>query len=60
MTTAAKAAKAAGLKSLAEVSEITGIGRETLRVWHRDRPRLFDVILAGCVAKKGSGDGVSH
>lgn len=52
MTTAAKDAKAAGLKSLAEVSEMTGIGRETLRIWHRDRPKLFDVILAGCVAKR--------
>jgi len=60
MTTAAKAVKAAGMKSLAEVSEITGIGRETLRVWNRDRPRLFGIILSGCIAEKEKRENSAH
>ena len=51
MPTAAIKAKSAGLKSLAQVSQITGISRQTLENWHRNRQQLFDVILAGCVAK---------
>lgn len=50
--TAAKSAKAAGLKSLAEVSTITGISRQTLENWYRNRPELWKVVLAGCLAIK--------
>jgi len=53
--TPAQQAKAAGLESLAVVIEMTGISRQTLENWHRNRPQLFDVILAGCVAKLERG-----
>lgn len=43
--------KAAGIKSLSVVEEMTGVGRGTLRNWHRDRPLLFDVIVEGCAIK---------
>ena len=52
MMTAAKSAKAAGLKSLAEVSTITGISRQTLENWYRNRPELWKVVLAGCLEIK--------
>lgn len=48
--TAAQYTKQAGLKSLAVVSELTGVSRQTLTNWHQDKPELFDVILAGCRA----------
>ena len=44
--------KAAGLKSLAELVEATGTSEQTLINWHRDKPKLFDVVIAGAVAKK--------
>jgi len=43
-------AKAAGLKSLAAVSALTGVSRSTLNDWHRDKPKLFKVVLEGCKA----------
>jgi hypothetical protein len=43
-------AKAAGLKNLSEVSEKTGVSLQTLTNWHRDKPKLFAVVLAGCKA----------
>lgn len=46
--TASQQAKAAGLKSLAQVSEITGISFQTLNNWHNKRPELYRVIIAGC------------
>jgi len=48
--TPAQQAKAAGLKSLTSVSDITGVSLQTLTNWHRDKPRLFKAVLAGCVA----------
>lgn len=42
-------AKSAGLKSLAEVSQITGVAISTLNDWHRTKPDLFKVVIAGCV-----------
>jgi len=49
---ASAAAKSAGLKSLAEVSEITGKPPQTLRRWHTEEPALFRVVLLGCARQK--------
>ena len=54
--TPSECAKSAGLKSLSQISEITGISSHTLINWHRDRPKLFKVVLAGCVVIKKSKD----
>ena len=45
--TSAQQAKTAGLPSLAVVIELTGVSRQTLQNWHRDKPQLFAVVLAG-------------
>ena len=44
--------KSVGLKSLAQVSEMTGVSRQTLINWHRNKPNLFSVVLYGCLAKQ--------
>jgi hypothetical protein len=41
--------KQAGLNSLAEVSSLTGVSVQTLINWHRDKPKLFEVVINGCV-----------
>jgi hypothetical protein len=46
--TASQSAKSAGLKSLAEVVELTGVSHQTLNNWHNDKPKLFAVVLTGC------------
>lgn len=46
--------KAAGLKSLAELSEICGESVQTLNNWHKNKPRVFDLVLLGAVAKKAA------
>jgi hypothetical protein len=51
--TASEAAKAANLKSLKQVSELTGQSNQTLINWHKDKPKLYRVVLLGCVAKLG-------
>ena len=50
LKTPSQQAKAAGLKSLTSVSDITGVSLQTLTNWHRDKPKLFAAVLAGCVA----------
>jgi hypothetical protein len=49
--TPAQQAKAEGLKSLSQVSQMTGVSLQTLTNWHRNKPLLFAVVLAGCVSK---------
>ena len=49
--TASKQAKKLGLKSLTQVSELTGQSLQTLINWHKNKPELFDVVLLGCKAK---------
>jgi hypothetical protein len=49
--TAAKQAKELGLKSLAQVSQLTGQSSQTLTNWCNDKPDLFKVVLLGCVSK---------
>lgn len=46
--------KAAGLKSLLELVEISGVSEQTLINWHKNKPKLFAVVLAGAVAIKAS------
>lgn len=48
--TAAQQAKSVGLKSLSQVSKITGVSRQTLENWHQNKPQLFAVVLAGSIA----------
>lgn len=48
--TPSQQAKSAGLKSLTTVSDITGVSLQTLTNWHKDKPKLFKVVVAGCVA----------
>ena len=47
--TASEQAKAAGLKNLKQVAEMTGVRANTLHNWHRRKPLLFTVVLIGCV-----------
>jgi hypothetical protein len=44
--------KAAGLKSLAELSRISQTSERTLINWHKHKPESFKVMLAGAVAIK--------
>lgn len=48
--TASQQAKAAGLKSLLQVQKLTKQSAQTLINWHRDKPELFRVVIAGCVS----------
>ena len=58
--TASKQAKAAGLKSLAQVSEMCGIKENgqpvvsvtTLHNWHKNKPKLFALVVSGAALKK--------
>ena len=45
-------AKAAGLKNLAELAEITNRSTETLRNWDKNNPELFEIILKGAIEQK--------
>lgn len=47
--TASQQAKSVGLKSLAQVAEMTGQSPQTLNNWHKNKHELFKVVLMGCV-----------
>ena len=49
--TPSQQAKAAGLKNLRGVSELTGVSIQTLSNWAKNKPELFGLVLAGCVSK---------
>jgi len=49
--TPSKKAKELGLKSLTQMSELTGQSLQTLTNWFNDKPELFEVVLLGCKAK---------
>jgi len=49
--TPSQKAKSAGLKSLAQVTQMTGVGKDTLRNWNMNKPELFRIVIAGCVAE---------
>lgn len=53
-------AKAEGLKSLAQVSEFTGVSVQTLINWHKNKPRLFDVVVIGCAHKLNFIEGYNN
>lgn len=44
--------KQAGLKSLAKVVAMSQVSEQTLINWHKNKPQLFAVVIAGCVALK--------
>jgi len=44
--------KAAGLASLSELSRISVVSIQTLRNWHKNKPVLFAVVVAGAVQIK--------
>ena len=44
--------KEAGLKSLAELSEISGESVQTLNNWSKNKPIVFELVLKGAAAKK--------
>jgi lambda repressor-like predicted transcriptional regulator len=50
--TPSQKAKSAGLSSLAEVSKMTGVSTQTLNNWFNEKPKLFEIVIAGCVAVK--------
>ena len=50
--TPSQQAKKAGLKSLAQVSELTGVSIQTLSNWAKDKPELFEIVLLGCLVKR--------
>ena len=50
MLTPSQQAKSVGLKSLTQVSNITGVSLNTLTNWHRDKPELFRIVLLGVKA----------
>lgn len=46
--------KAAGLKSLAELVRISEVSEQTLINWHKNKPRLFAVVVAGAAVIKAA------
>lgn len=44
--------KAAGLKSLDELSKNSGVSEQTLINWHKRKPRLFALVLLGAATQK--------
>ena len=49
--TPSQQAKAAGLKSLLQDSELTGVSIQTLSNWAKNKPELFEVVINGCLVK---------
>jgi hypothetical protein len=49
--TPAQQAKAAGLKSLLQVSELTGVSIQTLSNWAKSKPDLFRVVIVGATSE---------
>jgi len=46
--------KQSGLSSLKELAEISGESVQTLNNWHKNKPRLFELVILGSVTKKGN------
>jgi len=49
---AAKRAKELGMKSLTEVTELTGRKPSTLASWYAFQPEFFDIVVMGCKLKR--------
>lgn len=45
-------AKMAGLAGLEELSKITEQSVQTLNNWHKNKPKLFEVVVLGAVQVK--------
>lgn len=45
-------AKAAGLKNLNELAELTGESIQTLNNWSKNKPKFFELVIAGAVSIK--------
>jgi len=56
--TPSQQAKAAGLKSLLQVSELTGVSIQTLSNWAKNKPHLFRVVILGSKKLQTFHDGV--
>jgi len=41
-------AKSMGLKSLVQVSEMSGVGESTLQTWAKTKPLLLRIIIEWC------------
>jgi len=50
--TPSESCKAAGLKSLAELAEITGRSQRTLQHWAKEQPAFFAVVVRGAAGFK--------
>lgn len=46
--TPSQQAKAAGLKNLRQVQQLTGQSAQTLGNWAKHKPELFRIVLIGC------------
>lgn len=46
--TASEKARSYGLRSLAQVTALTGVSKQTLQGWHKHKPTLFAIVLVGC------------
>lgn len=44
--------KQAGLYSLADVVRASGVSEQTLIRWHKQKPKLFAIVIAGVKATK--------
>ncbi len=44
--------KQAGLKSLAELVEITGVSEQTLINWHKNKAKLFKIVVVGALVTR--------
>jgi len=44
--------KSSGLKSLAELSELSGESVQTLNNWYKGEPRRFEIVLKGVMFEK--------
>jgi len=49
--TPSQQAKAAGLKSLRQVAQITKQSEQTLANWHKNKPELFAIVVLGCAER---------
>ena len=44
--------KAAGLYNLNELADLTGTAPQVLIRWHKEKPRLFNIVVLGAVQQK--------
>ena len=54
--TPSQQAKAAGLKSIKEVSDMIGRPPQTLYNWNKNYPALFAAVLIGCRVIKDANE----